>query len=240
MDGHDAVFRCSQPRDLSGFCSLGRPRFHRRGTRGATAPTRSCGAYLGHAASLSYLRGKGMILDAVSHVHLRPLVGNDVEQVLAAFTSHPDMGRQGQVRTIEEATKYVVALTDANGPHRPWALAVDDRLAGLVAVSIDAGNRNGWFWYWTAAQTRGRGWTKRAAATVADWALRDGGVFRLELGHRVNNPASGAIARAAGFIKEGTEREKFLIAGQRIDLDIYARLATEPWPPYYPLEMVGS
>lgn len=181
-----------------------------------------------------------MILDAVSHVNLRPLVGNDGAAVLAAFTSHPDMERQGQVTTIEEASRYVATLTNPDGPHRPWALTTDDQLAGLVVISIDEVNRNGWFWYWMAAQTRGRGWTKRAAATVADWALREGGLFRLELGHRVNNPASGAIARAAGFIKEGTEREKFLIAGQRIDVDIYARLATDPWPPYDPLEMVGS
>lgn len=177
-------------------------------------------------------------MDAVSSVHLRPLASNDVEQVLAAFTSDPDMARQGDVTTLEEAHKYVAALTSSDGPHRPWALDYDGQLVGLVAVSVDQANRNGWFWYWMAAPSRGRGWTKRAAATVADWALRDGDLFRLELGHRVNNPASGAIARAAGFIKEGTERQKFLIAGQRIDVDIYARLATDPWPTFEPLKMI--
>lgn len=66
---------------------------------------------------------------------------------------------------------------------------------------------------------RGRGVGSRAAATGAEWALATRGPERLELGHRVNNPASSAVARAAGFVKEGTEREKFLVDGQRIDVD---------------------
>ncbi len=101
-------------------------------------------------------------------------------------------------------------------------------LVGLVGVSIDRNNLNGWFWYWMSAHGRGRGWMSAAVATVADWALSEGGLYRLELGHRVNNPASGAVARAAGFVKEGTERGKFLIDGQRIDVDTYSRLATDP------------
>jgi RimJ/RimL family protein N-acetyltransferase len=57
------------------------------------------------------------------------------------------------------------------------------------------------------------------------------GLERLELGHRVDNPASGAVARAAGFLHEGTEREKFLIGGERVDVLSYGRLATDPAPP---------
>jgi RimJ/RimL family protein N-acetyltransferase len=62
------------------------------------------------------------------------------------------------------------------------------------------------------------------------------GLERLELGHRVNNPASGAVARAAGFVHEGTEREKFLVDGERIDVLTYGRLRSDPWPetPYLP------
>ena len=60
---------------------------------------------------------------------------------------------------------------------------------------------------------------------------------RLELGHRVNNPASGHVARSAGFIKEGTERAKFLIDGQRIDVDTYGRLTTDPHPTYDSIPM---
>ena len=60
-------------------------------------------------------------------------------------------------------------------------------------------------------------------------------MFRLELGHRVNNPESGAVAVAAGFVKEGTERAKFLVDGERIDVHTYSRLRTDPWPEHVPL-----
>ena len=41
--------------------------------------------------------------------------------------------------------------------------------------------------------------------------LGEGRLHRLELGYRANNPGSAAVARAAGFVREGLEREKFLV-----------------------------
>lgn len=163
---------------------------------------------------------------------LRRLRTSDVTAVLDAFLSAPDMARQGDVTTLADAERYVGKLCEASSPHRPWAVCDSDSLVGLVCVTVDDENRSGWFWYWMTARARGRGWTSRAAATVADWALDHEGLERLELGHRVNNPASGHVARSAGFIKEGTERAKFLIDGQRIDVDTYGRLATDPRPNY--------
>lgn len=171
-----------------------------------------------------------------TEVFLRPLHPGDAADVLAAFVSSPDMSRQGDVANLSDADRYVANLLDGES-HRPWAIVAEGRLVGLVCVSIDAQNRNGWFWYWMHAEARGRGWTSRAAATVANWALADGGVERLELGHRVNNPASGAVARVAGFVREGTEREKFLVDGERIDVNNYGRLRTDPAPRFEPIEL---
>lgn len=73
---------------------------------------------------------------------------------------------------------------------------------------------------------------------VGQWAFDVRGLERLELGHRVTNPASGGVARRAGFVVEGTEREKFLIDGQRIDVLTYGRLRSDPTPttPLLPME----
>lgn len=161
--------------------------------------------------------------------HVRPLHLADAPQVLQAFRSDPEMSRQGTVTTPEEAVEYVRRVSDP-GSGVAWAVCGRSALVGVVGITVDPANRNGWFWYWMTAEARGRGWTVRAAVTVADWALTEGGLERLELGHRVNNPASGAVARAAGFLKEGTERGKFLIRGERIDVDTYGRLRTDPWP----------
>ena len=38
------------------------------------------------------------------------------------------------------------------------------------------------------------------------------------------------VALAAGFIQEGVERDKFLVAGERVDVLTYGRLVTDPSP----------
>lgn len=168
---------------------------------------------------------------------LRRPTPDDAADVLSAFASHPDMARQADVTTLAEAEGYLASLLSPESSHEPWAIADGDRLVGLVCVTVDEANLSGWFWYWMHTDARGRGWMSRAAATVAEWALTSRGLERLELGHRVNNPASGVVARAAGFVKEGTERQKFLIGSERIDVDTYGRLRTDPAPDFVPVPM---
>lgn len=168
---------------------------------------------------------------------LRRLRIDDAPNVLAAFLSAEDMSRQGEVSTLEQARHYVARLVNPEDAHWAWALFDGKVLVGLVVVTVDIENLSGWFWYWMNASHRGRGLTGRAAATVANWALSDGGLHRLELGHRVTNAASGTVARVAGFVQEGLERKKFLDAGVRIDVLTYGRLRSDDWPTTIPLPM---
>ncbi|KHE73644.1 GNAT family acetyltransferase [Kocuria marina] len=169
---------------------------------------------------------------------LRRLRQSDASAVFEAFASNPDMARQGVVTTAEDASAYVARLVSPDSPHEPWAVVESDALIGLVCVTVDEDNRNGWFWYWMTDRARGRGVMSRAAATIAEWALAERGLERLELGHRVNNPASGVVARRAGFVKEGTQRQKFLVDGERLDVDIYGRLTSDPHPTFDPVTIV--
>lgn len=165
---------------------------------------------------------------------LRAVRPADAKAVLAAFTANPDMARQGEVGTLDQARTYVDWLLGEQ--RRAVAVAsTDGSMVGLVAISVDEDNRVGWFFYWMHEAARGKGLAARAAATVAHRALSPSdqggwGLDRLELGHRANNPASGAVARAAGFVHEGTERQKFLIDGERHDVLTYGRLRTDPPP----------
>lgn len=170
---------------------------------------------------------------------LRRVRAQDAPAVLTAFDSHPDIARQGDVTSLVDAQRYVDRLIAPDSPHEAWAVVAGDELVGLVCVSVDEDNLSGWFWYWMSASARGRGWTAAAAATVAEWALTARGLERLELGHRANNPASGAVARHAGFVQEGIERGKFLIDGQRVDVATYGRLRTDPRPTFAPMPMHG-
>ena len=168
---------------------------------------------------------------------LRRVRATDAEAVLDAFASAPDMARQGEVGDLASAERYVGWLLADD--RRAWAVDLGGRMVGLVGVTVDATNRNGWVFYWMHGGHRGLGLTARATATVADLVLREapeeGGLERLELGHRANNPASGGVALAAGFVQEGRERAKFLVDGQRVDVLTYGRLRTDPWPVPEPL-----
>ncbi|GHD84268.1 GNAT family N-acetyltransferase [Kocuria marina] len=169
---------------------------------------------------------------------LRRLRQADAPAVHQAFASNPDMARQGVVTTAEEASAHVARLVSPDSPHEPWAVVESDALIGLVCVTVDEDNRSGWFWYWMTDRARGRGVMSRAAATVAEWALAERGLERLELGHRVNNPASGVVARRVGFVKEGTQRQKFLVDGKHLHADIYGRLKSDPHPTFDPVTIV--
>lgn len=165
---------------------------------------------------------------AMTSPTVRPLRPADAADVLAAFQSSDDMSRQGTVRDQDEAEAYVANLLDADVD--AFAITDADRLVGLVAVTHDRVNRIGWVWYWMNASHRGRGWASSSTTAVSNWALRHGGCERLELGHRANNPLSGNVAGFAGFVREGRERGKFLMDGERVDVLTYGRLTTDPWP----------
>ncbi len=166
----------------------------------------------------------------MSEARLRAVRPEDAPAVLEAFRG-AGMDRQGDVRSLEDAERWVETMTQDGGSCLAQAIDLGGTLVGAVGLSsIDVANRTGWFWYWLHEDYRGRGLMAGAAAALARWALTDGGLDRLELGHRANNPASGAVARAAGFVLEGVEREKFLIDGQRVDVLTYGRLTSDPEP----------
>lgn len=83
----------------------------------------------------------------------------------------------------------------------------------------------------TATPARGQGIAAEATMFTAGWAFADVGLFRLELGHRIENPASCAVAATAGFRVEGIERAKLRYGERRYDVELHARLATDPTPP---------
>lgn len=166
---------------------------------------------------------------------LRPWHPADADAVRAAFAP-PDMARQaGEPMTADGAAeRWLDARVAEFGAGRGWSFAVTDRddVLGNVAVSdVSRRHETGWVSYWTVERARGRGVASAAVGALAGWALTEGGLFRLELGHRTNNPASCVVARRAGFLVEGLERQKLRYDGERFDVELHARLATDPGPP---------
>ena len=104
--------------------------------------------------------------------------------------------------------------------------ADDARLLGMVGLHDlawrDARAATG---YWVAPWARGRGVATRACRLVADWALSDLGLARVELLADIDNTASMRVAEHAGFIREGTLHRHTRMAGELRDCAIYGRIA---------------
>jgi len=170
--------------------------------------------------------------------HLRPWVRADAPALRDAFLTTPDLMTQlggADLSTVVAAEAHIAGPLAADDAHRAWAIVDGGVAVGSVGVSaIDRRHDTAWLHYWLAGSGRGRGLATRALAGAASWAFAEG-LFRLELGHRVNNPASCRVATRAGFAAEGIERAKLRYGDERFDVETHARLATDPPPAVAPL-----
>ena len=100
--------------------------------------------------------------------------------------------------------------------------------APMAAVDHHHGAR--WVSFLTLAAARGRGVASTGLTAVAAWALDGLDLHRLELGHRPDDPTPCRVATAAGLAVEGLEREKLRYGDQCFDVELHARLASDPSP----------
>ncbi|MFI2760663.1 GNAT family N-acetyltransferase [Streptomyces echinatus] len=175
------------------------------------------------------------LVDASSGLVLRRWKAEDAQAVMTAFADPLMRGQSIEpVDSFPAAERWITARGDQWAADSSYSFAVVDGgglVLGQVCVGpVDRRHATGWVSYWTTAAARGRGIASRACRAVARWAFDDAELFRLELGHRVNNPASCGVARAAGFAVEGRERQKLEYDGVRFDVEIHARLATDAEP----------
>ena len=158
----------------------------------------------------------------------------DAAAVLTAFeAADNDLLRQASViDSAETARKYLETMVGLG-----WAIDASGTLIGIVAAaSRSAQHKSAWMSYWLEPEARGRGIAARALSTASDALFADG-FHRLELGARINNPASIKTAERAGYVHEGVNREELEYDGVRFDTVRMARLATDPAPTIAPLQI---
>ncbi|WP_263008720.1 GNAT family N-acetyltransferase [Nonomuraea phyllanthi] len=155
---------------------------------------------------------------------------DDAPAVLRAFQA-PDLRSQAPfpVVTLQDAIGWIAGWT---GVGHAFAVTIDgpsgEQVVGNVAVARIDDHDTGWVSYWVVPEARGRGIAATATDRLARWAFDERGLYRLELGHRTNNPASCRVATKAGFRAEGIERGKLCYEGVRYDVERHARLADDP------------
>ncbi|HEY1104900.1 MAG TPA: GNAT family protein, partial [Agromyces sp.] len=102
----------------------------------------------------------------------------------------------------------------------------DGRAVGQIGLWPGAHGRAS-VGYWVAKSARGRGCARLGMQTIAAWALDELRIPRLELHVEPWNAASWQSAERAGFTREGLLRSWQEIGGERRDMYVYSRIASD-------------
>ncbi|MEV0645901.1 GNAT family N-acetyltransferase [Phytomonospora sp. NPDC050363] len=149
--------------------------------------------------------------------------------LLHAFHHDPLMRTQAQFDDVEGARAWIEWVKGLDNGYAFAIAGPDDRPWGSIGVTNIDKHDNAWVWYATHAEVRGKAVATDALRGASAWA-HGLGVHRLELGHRLDNPASCKVATRAGYAAEGRQRGKLVHDGVRFDTEMHARLAGDPLP----------
>lgn len=157
----------------------------------------------------------------------------DVDRLLEAFRWDELAWQESDVpHTKDEALEWIARreiLAKEKDVHGFAVVDGPDRVLGHVQVSVSSRRHDfGWLSYWTHPAEQGRGVASAGARLAAEFAFAELDLYRVETGHRVNNPGSCVAARRAGFRPEGIERAKLRYGTSRYDAGTHARLVTDP------------
>jgi len=78
--------------------------------------------------------------------------------------------------------------------------------------------------YWLVEAARGRGLASRAVSLLAEWAIRNAAIARVEALVEPSNLASQRVVERAGFRREGRLRSYLVLGGRRADALVYSLL----------------
>jgi precorrin-6A synthase (deacetylating) len=176
----------------------------------------------------------GTLSDGV--IEVRPLGPGDWEVVRDEHNNEESLrwGFDGESLTDDGARRIAAGAAVEWRRGRAARFVIVDaetrRGAGIIGVMRMGPPGIGLVGYGVVPDFRGRGFTTRALRLVSDWAFREAGLARLELGHKVENVASGKAATKAGFRVEGRLARRLPNPdGTRSD-EIYYSLTSEPEP----------
>jgi RimJ/RimL family protein N-acetyltransferase len=163
---------------------------------------------------------------------LRPFRREDVAPDTKA-TDHASSARWLNSHTTGDAKKDVDMYEAERTAGRMLVLTIaaaeDDRYLGALAF-MTRPDQTGELAYVVAPEARGRGLSTRALQLLGDWAFAQLGMQRLQLRIDPENEASQAVARRAGYRREGVLRAANVVRGRRHDVVMYSRLPTDPAP----------
>lgn len=148
-------------------------------------------------------------MDAV----LRPWRPDDATALVEIY-AHADDALLSNIpddRSTDGARSWIETVTAAEAEGNVCTSAIvddadgsDHRILGNVMASgIEHRHSTAWISYWAVAAARGRGVTSAGLRSLVDHLHDAVGIYRLELGCRVNNPASAAVSKERRIPRRG-------------------------------------
>ena len=113
-------------------------------------------------------------------------------------------------------------------------------LLGCAGLRLDLTPRAGNLGYWVGRRFWGHGVATEAVARLARWALANLDLDRLEAHVALDNPASAAVLRRAGFRETGTGQQAFLARGGKHEVTHFAVTREDLFPPEAPPPASGA
>jgi RimJ/RimL family protein N-acetyltransferase len=185
-------------------------------------------------ARLTRLRRPEPLVLATARLRLRPLAARDAPALFALFSDPAVMRYWASPpwSSIDAAHELLArdAAAAAEGSHLRLALARadDDTLIGSCTLfGLVPTSRRAEIGYLLARAHWGRGLMHEALTALVGHGFEGLNLHRIEADIDPRNVASRRTLERLGFVKEGHLRERWIVAGEVSDTELYGLLARE-------------
>ena len=173
------------------------------------------------------------VLEA-ERVRLRPFRANDRDNLFALF-GDPAVARYWSFpawKQLSQADEYLApALQPPTDPTMlQWATAdraTDELIGTLTIFGLRADQKRAEIGYSLRSASWGRGLAREAVSRALAFGFDDLGLRRFEADVDPRNEASIALLTRLGFAREGTLRERWVVAGEVCDTAFFGLLARD-------------
>ncbi len=166
---------------------------------------------------------------------LRPFAGEDAAAIAGEWAKDEELCRMLPWIQAGDADTVRSNLIQLTAQYRQpdyynWLIEADKQPIGNVTVTMYA-KRSAWcsLGYCIKEDWRNRGLMTEAVRGVCSFLLGAVGFHRIVIEHTTDNPASGRVAKKAGFLFEGIQRQKQYAPGEDAFLDValWSRLESD-------------
>lgn len=164
-------------------------------------------------------------------LRLRRLTMRDAQDVFA-YSRDPQVARyvlwEAQT-SLSDARAYLRFMLRKYRLGEPASWGIEWKESGQIIGTIgfmwiQRENASAEVGYSLARSFWNRGIMTEALQEVIRFGFSGMNLNRIEAQHETQNPASGAVMRKCGMVKEGTLRQRLMNKGRFVDVDLYAIL----------------